>query len=86
MPDFDDSSLINLIRSAKSISVIEEVVFSGGLGSRVSRIISENRLSIDFSWTGINGKELQSAGGEINYLRNRELGENYLEKILNSNG
>jgi transketolase len=86
MPEFDDLSLINLIRSAKSISVIEEVIFSGGLGSRISRVIAENRISIEFSWTGINGRELQSAGGEINYLRNRELGENYLENVLNSNG
>jgi transketolase len=86
MPEFDNLNLINLIRSAKSVSVIEEVVFSGGLGSRISRIIAENRISIEFSWTGINGRELQSAGGEINYLRNRELGENYLENVLNSNG
>jgi transketolase len=86
MPEFDNLNLINLIRSAKSVSVIEEVVFSGGLGSRISRIIAENRISIEFSWTGINGRELQSAGGEINYLRNRELGENYLENILKSNG
>jgi transketolase len=86
MPEFDNLNLINLIRSAKSISVIEEVVFSGGLGSRISRIIAENRIDIEFSWTGINGRELQSAGGEINYLRKRELGENYLENILNSNG
>ena len=38
--------------------------------------------SVTNVWTNRGG----SAGGEINYLRNRELGENYLENILNSNG
>lgn len=82
IPEFEELSLINLVKKAGSISVIEEVVFSGSLGSRISRIIAEHRINVEFTWTGINGSTLKSAGGDIDFLRNRELGNNYLEKIL----
>jgi transketolase len=82
MPNSQDPKLVELLKSAKSISVVEEVIFSGGLGSRVCRTLAENSISTSFSWTGVDGQKLQTAGGEYEYLRSREFGLNYLENIF----
>jgi len=71
-----------LIKASKRLKVIEDVVFSGSLGSRVCRFLTENNLNIPFKWIGLDGSKLESAGGSENYLRARELGFKYLDNLF----
>jgi transketolase C-terminal domain/subunit len=73
---------LNLFQRATSIKVLEDVVYSGSLGSRVCRFLLENRVDVSFNWIGIDGKRLKSAGGSEQYLRSRELGLNYIEDLF----
>jgi transketolase len=72
----------SLIKKSMGIKVIEDVVFSGSLGSRVSRFLAENNLKVPFEWIGINGSVLKSAGGSEDYLRTREFGFYYLNNLF----
>jgi transketolase len=72
----------SLIKKSKGIKVIEDVVFSGSLGSRVCRFLAENNLKVPFKWIGIEGSTLESAGGSEDYLRKREFGFNYLDSLF----
>jgi transketolase len=73
---------LKLFQRATSIKVLEDVVYSGSLGSRVCRFLLENRVDVSFNWIGIDGKRLKSAGGSEQYLRSRELGLNYIEDLF----
>jgi len=64
--------------------VLEDVVYTGSLGSRVSRFMAENNLNKDFKWVGVNGGNISSAGGSEEYLRSRELGLNYVADLFKS--
>ena len=74
------------ITRANGILGKHDVDFCGGLGSKSSRMIFNNQLPIEFTWARNNRSLLQTAGKENNYLRERELGEIYFQKISNSNG
>lgn len=80
-----DVSFIEIFKVATSIKILEDVIFSGSLGSRVSRFIVEHNLSIPFSWIGVNGKDIASAGGSEDYLRSRELGDDYIKALFKTN-
>jgi transketolase len=67
----------------QSISVLEEVVFTGSLGSRISRILSTSGLGLPFSWIGIDPSRIPSFAGDENFLRNYFFGEHYLDNIFN---
>ena len=73
---------LKFFQQATSVKVLEDVVYSGSLGSRVCRFIIENRVDVPFSWIGVDGKELKSAGGSEQYLRTRELGLSYIEDLF----
>ena len=73
---------LKIFEQAKSIKVLEDVVYTGSLGSRVTRFMVENNLNRPFKWVGVNGKNIRSAGGSEEYLRSRELGSNYLEDLF----
>lgn len=72
----------SLIKGSRWIKVIEDVVFSGSLGSRVCRFLAENNLNVSFKWIGVKGTTLKSAGGSEKYLRTREFGSNYLGDLF----
>jgi transketolase len=80
----DLESIYNQIVNSQTqkISVLEEVVFPGGLGSRISRIISTSGANIPFRWIGVDSFNLPSFGGDEDYLRSYFFGENYLERLF----
>ena len=82
IPTIFDKSYLKIFYQAASIKVLEDVVYTGGLGSRVSRFLFENNLNKPFKWVGVNGKNIRSAGGLEEYLRSREIGFNYLEDLF----
>jgi transketolase len=82
VPNTLDDSFLGIFKKAVSINVLEDVVYSGSMGSRVSRFLTDNRINVPLYWKGINGKNLLSAGGSEEFLREREFGYNYIEEIL----
>jgi transketolase len=80
--EFDDLYL-KIFQQAESIKVLEDVVYTGSLGSRVTRFMVENKLHKPFKWVGVEGRNIASAGGSEEYLRSRELGLNYLDDLFN---
>ena len=72
----------SLIKGSRGLKVIEDVVFSGSLGSRVCRFLAEKSLKVPFKWIGVEGSTLTSAGGSEDFLRSREFGLNYLENLF----
>ena len=82
IPNLIDEIVFDTFAKAKSIKVLEDVVYSGSLGSRIARFLLEKRLNIKFDWIGVNGKNLNTAGGSEQYLRSRELGLNYIENLF----
>jgi transketolase len=83
IPAVLDSLYLKIFNQATNIMVLEDVVYTGGLGSRVARFLVENNLNKPFKWVGVNGRNIRSAGGSEEYLRSRELGFNYLEDLFN---
>jgi len=63
--------------------VLEEVIFTGSLGSRICRHLMDTNTHINFDWIGINSTNIKSAGGSQKYLRSRELGPDYISKAFN---
>jgi transketolase len=82
IPVIYDKLYLKIFEQATSIKVLEDVVYTGSLGSRVARFMVENNLSKPFKWVGVNGRNIRSAGGSEEYLRSRELGFNYLEGLF----
>jgi transketolase len=82
IPVIYDKMYLGKFEEATSIRVLEDVVYPGSLGSRVARFLAENKLNKDFKWVGVSGRNIRSAGGSEEYLRNRELGFNYLEDLF----
>lgn len=84
IPTIFDKSYLKIFYQAASIKVLEDVVYTGSLGSRVSRFMAENNLNKDFKWVGVNGRNISSAGGSEEYLKSRELGLNYVADLFKS--
>lgn len=82
IPAVLDSLYLKIFNQATNIKVMEDVVYTGGLGSRVSRFLVENNLNKPFKWVGVNGRNIRSAGGSEEYLKSRELGSNYLQDLF----
>jgi transketolase len=82
VPNSLDDSFLEIFEKVEGIKVLEDVVYSGSIGSRVSRFLAEKRINVPFYWKGINGKNVLSAGGSEEFLRERELGYKYIEEIL----
>jgi transketolase len=82
IPAVLESLYLKVFNQATSIKVLEDVVYTGGLGSRVARFLVENNLNKPFKWVGVNGRNIRSAGGSEEYLRSREIGFNYLEDLF----
>ena len=82
IPAIINKLYLKIFEKATSIRVLEDVVYTGSLGSRVTRFIIENNLNTPFKWIGVNGINIRSAGGSEEYLRSRELGFNYLEDLF----
>ena len=84
IPPYDSPEFIKILEHSNDITVVEEVVFSGSLGSRFAKIISESNLVVRFKWVGIRGEMIGTSGGDIEFLRRRMFGENYNEIIFNA--
>jgi transketolase len=84
IPPYGDSALKKLLNKSKDITVVEEVVYSGSLGSRFAKIISESNSIVNFKWVGIDGTKIGTTGGDIEFLRNRTLGQNYSQMIFDA--
>lgn len=82
IPILINDAFFDIFSKAKSIKILEDVVYSGSLGSRVARYLVENSLSNKFQWIGVDGKNLKSAGGSEEFLRLRELGSTYIENLF----
>jgi len=82
IPNIVDSSYLKFLDEAISIKVLEDVVYTGSLGSRITRFLVENKLNKPFEWLGVNGRNVKSAGGSEEYLRSRELGFNYMQDLF----
>ena len=82
IPNILDNTYLKFFDEAKSIKVLEDIVYAGSLGSRVTRFMVENKFNKPFEWVGVNGKNLKSAGGTEEYLRLRELGFDYIGDLL----
>ena len=79
----DDNQFLNLIDSnISSVSVFEEVIYPGSLGSRIAKLISTGNHRIKFSWKGIDGKKLSSVGGSESFLRAKVFGNNYIQELF----
>jgi transketolase len=84
IPPYNDALLKKILDQSDDITVVEEVVYSGGLGSRFAKIISESELVFRFKWVGIDGANIETSGGDIEFLRTRAFGENYSKLIFNA--
>lgn len=82
IPNSLDNTYLKIFDAAHSIRVLEDVVYTGSLGSRVTRFMVQNKLNKPFEWVGVNGKNVKSAGGTEEYLRSRELGSNYIGDLF----
>jgi len=82
IPNSLDNTYLKIFDAANSIKVLEDVVYTGSLGSRVTRFMVQNKLNKPFEWVGVNGKNVKSAGGTEEYLRLRELGSNYIGDLF----
>ena len=82
IPAVLDSLYLKIFNGATNIKVLEDVVYTGSLGSRIARFLVENNLNKPFTWVGVNGRNIRSAGGSEEYLRSRELSFNYLEDLF----
>jgi transketolase len=82
IPNSLDNTYLKIFDEANSIKVLEDVVYAGSLGSRVTRFMVQNKLNKPFEWVGVNGKNVKSAGGTEEYLRSRELGSNYIGDLF----
>jgi len=82
IPALFDKLYLKIFEQAESIKVLEDVIYTGSLGSRVTRFMVENKLNKPFKWVGVNGRNIRSAGGSEEYLRSRELGFNYLKDLF----
>ena len=82
IPASINEAIYDILSNAQTVKVLEDVVYPGSLGSRISRFLLEKRLNKTFDWIGVDGKTLKSAGGSEEYLRSRELGANYIENVL----
>jgi transketolase len=82
IPASINEAIYDIFSKAQSVKVLEDVVYPGSLGSRISRFLLEKRLNKTFDWIGVDGKTLKSAGGSEEFLRLRELGSNYIKNIL----
>ena len=82
IPNSLDNTYLKIFDAANSIKVLEDVVYTGSLGSRVTRFMVQNKLNKPFEWVGVNGKNVKSAGGTEEYLRSRELGSNYIGDLF----
>ena len=63
IPVIFDKLYLKIFEQATSIRILEDVVYTGSLGSRVTRVMVENKLNKPFEWVGVNGKSVKSAGG-----------------------
>jgi transketolase len=77
-------SIFNQVFNKKtsSVSVLEEVIFAGSLGSRITRILATSGVALPFSWVGIDTSKIPSFAGDEDFLRNYFFGENYLNDIF----
>ena len=82
IPNILDNTYLKFFEEAKSIKVLEDIVYAGSLGSRVTRFMVENKFNKLFEWVGVNGKNVKSAGGTEEYLRSRELGSDYIGDLF----
>jgi len=82
IPNSLDNTYLKIFDAANSIKVLEDVVYTGSLGSRVTRFMVQNKLNKPFEWVGVNGKNVKSAGGTEEYLRSRELGSDYIGDLF----
>jgi len=82
IPNRIDKNYFDIFAGAESIKVLEDVVFSGSLGSRAARFLVESKLNIKFDWVGVDGKNIKTAGGSEEFLRSRELGLNYIKNLF----
>jgi transketolase len=82
IPNILDNTYLKFFDEAKSIKVLEDIVYAGSLGSRVTRFMVENKFNKLFKWVGVNGKNVKSAGGTEEYLRSRELGSDYIGDLF----
>lgn len=80
-------SIFNQVFNNKtvSISVLEEVIFVGSLGSRISRMLATLGAGLPFSWIGIDPSKIPSFAGDEDFLRKYFFGENYLNDIFKIN-
>lgn len=78
---FVDSDFLLFSRAA-TITTIEDVVFPGSLGSRAARFIADNAIVTKFKWFGVDGFNIDSSGGSEDFLINRELGFEFIDKIF----
>ncbi len=78
-----EESISVILKGAKSVKVLEEVIFTGSLGSRICRHLIDTNSHVNFDWVGIDSTDLKSAGGSQKYLRSRELGQDYNSRIFN---
>jgi hypothetical protein len=49
-----------------------------------TKVISESNSIVDFKWVGIDGTQIGTTGGDIEFLRNRTLGQNYSQMIFDA--
>jgi transketolase len=82
IPNSLSNTYLKIFNKAKSVKVLEDVVYTGSLGSRVARFMLQNKLNMPYEWIGVNGKNIKSAGGTEEYLRSRELSSNYIGDLF----
>jgi transketolase len=65
----------NIFSNCSSITVVEENIFSGGLGSNISRYVAEEKLNVSFKWIGVRAGKIESVAGDLEFLRQRFMGD-----------
>jgi len=83
IPTFLEESISVILKNANSVKVLEEVIFTGSLGSRICRHLIDIKTHVNFDWVGIDSTRISPAGGSQKFLRSRELDPNYISKMFN---
>jgi len=65
----------NLLKNCKSITVVEENIFSGSLGSNIARYVAEEKLNVSYKWIGVRAGKIESVAGDLEFLRQRFMGD-----------
>jgi transketolase len=63
--------LCRISNAFSRVTVVEDHVWAGGLGSRLSKLVACGQLELEFDWMGVESPFDNLQGGKANYLQRK---------------